>query len=96
MSLPQSMAAMVLEEQGKPFVMKTLSLPVPSAHQVLIKIISCGVCRTDLHIIDGELLQPKLPLILGHEIVGVVVQTGDKITNLKTGDVAGVPWLGYK
>jgi propanol-preferring alcohol dehydrogenase len=62
---------------------------------VLIKIIACGVCRTDLHIADGELEHPKLPLIIGHEIVGIVVQEGEAVTRLHDGDIVGIPWLGY-
>ncbi len=73
MQLPDTMQAMVLEEQNKELVLKTLPLPKISSHQVLIKILACGVCRTDLHIVDSELTQPKLPLIPGHEIVGKIV-----------------------
>ena len=71
------MHAMVLEKEKQPLVLKTLLVPQPSSQQVLVKIIACGVCRTDLHIVDGELSHPKLPLIIGHEIVGVVVKEGD-------------------
>jgi len=89
------MKAMVLERQRQPLILKTLAIPSPAAGQVLIKIIACGVCRTDLHITDGELAQPKLPLIIGHEIVGMVVKKGSGVTTLKEGDFVGVPWLGY-
>jgi propanol-preferring alcohol dehydrogenase len=95
MSLPLTMQAMVLEEVRQPLVYKTLPLPVPLSYQVLIKVIACGVCRTDLHIVDGELQYPKLPLIPGHEIVGVIVKKGDEVTRLSEGDVVGVPWMGY-
>ena len=95
MQLPATMDAMVLEEQKKPLVLRKVPLPHISANQLLIKLTACGVCRTDLHIIDGELTQPKLPLIPGHEIIGKVVDTGSAVTHLKIGDVAGVPWLGY-
>src|SRR6476659_10206238 len=95
MQLLLTMHAMVLEESKKILISKSVPLPEPLAHQVLIKVIACGVCRTDLHIIDAELTQPKLPLIQGHEIVGIVVLTGDKVMNLKNGDLIGVPWLGY-
>jgi propanol-preferring alcohol dehydrogenase len=64
-------------------------------HQVLAKVIACGVCRTDLHITDGELPAPKLPLVPGHEIVATVVKTGEEVTRIKTGDSIGIPWLGY-
>ncbi len=95
MQLPVTMKVMVLEEPKEFLVLKTVPLPVPLPQQVLIKVIACGVCRTDLHIIDGELTQPKLPLIPGHEIVGIVVLTGNNVMSLKKGDLVGVPWLGY-
>ncbi|HXB08903.1 MAG TPA: alcohol dehydrogenase catalytic domain-containing protein [Puia sp.] len=68
------MTAMVLEASGHPLVRKTLPLPTPSTLEVLIKVIACGICRTDLHVVDGELPKPRLPLIPGHEIVGRVVR----------------------
>lgn len=95
MQLPEDMLAMVLEQPGHPLVCQRIPLPLPSAKQVLIKVTACGVCRTDLHIVDGELTHPKLPLIPGHEIVGVVMQTGNLVTHIKAGDLVGVPWLGY-
>lgn len=94
-SFPQSMRAMVLEKQGKPLTYQTISLPVPSSKQVLVKVIACGVCRTDLHIIDGELKNPKLPLIPGHEIIGRVAGVGDHTILVQEGDLIGIPWLGY-
>jgi propanol-preferring alcohol dehydrogenase len=94
-SIPQSMRAMVLDHIGKPLVLKTVSVPQPGPHQVLVKVLACGVCRTDLHIVDGELHNPKLPLIPGHEIIGHVVKRGDKSTLLNSGDIVGIPWLGY-
>lgn len=93
--LPITMQAMILEATGQPLVSKTLPLPVPNEEQVLVRVIACGVCRTDLHIIDSELARPKLPLILGHEIIGTVEKTGSKVTSLKPGDLIGIPWLGY-
>lgn len=95
MKLPDSMYAMVLEAVKQPLVYKKMPVPSPSAKEVLIKIIACGVCRTDLHIVDGELEHPKLPLIPGHEIIGMVVKKGHEVTMLKEGDTVGVPWLGY-
>ncbi len=92
---PVTMKAMVLEEPKKNLVLKTVPLPAISSRQVLIRVIACGVCRTDLHIIDGELTKPKLPLIPGHEIVGIVALAGGDVTKLKEGDLVGVPWLGY-
>jgi propanol-preferring alcohol dehydrogenase len=72
-----------------------LPLPQPGPQQVLVRISACGVCRTDLHIIDGELTEPKLPLIPGHEIVGYVETVGNGVTGLKPGERIGVPWLGF-
>lgn len=95
MYLPHHMKAMIFEGRGSRLELKMLPLPVPSSQQALVKIIACGVCRTDLHIIDGELTRPKLPLIPGHEIIGIVVQTAKGVVNLKEGDLIGVPWLGY-
>lgn len=95
MQLPSIMNAMVLEKQRRALVKKTIDMPLPSPKQVLVKIIACGVCRTDLHIIDGELMHPKLPLIIGHEIVGVVVKKESDVTDLNEGDIIGIPWLGY-
>lgn len=85
---------MVLEKRSTPLVLKELGIPKPNANQVLIKVKACAVCRTDLHILDGELKEPKLPLVLGHEIVGEIVELGNKVKGLKTGDLIGVPWLG--
>lgn len=93
--IPGNMKAMVLEKAGAPLIFKTLPTPAPARGQVLIKVIACGVCRTDLHILDGELSEPKLPLIPGHEIVGEVVLKGEEVHHLKTGDIVGVPWLAY-
>jgi len=95
MNLPATMQAMIFETVGQPLVYKTLSLPVPAATQVLVKVIACGVCRTDLHIVDGELEHPKLPLIPGHEIIGVIVKIGSEVTKLNKGDTVGIPWLGF-
>ena len=95
MRLPETMRAMVMEQPRQPLVLKTMPIPAPAEDQVLIKIIACGVCRTDLHIIDGELTKPKLPLIIGHEIVGVVAKKGKGVNNLNEGDAVGIPWLGY-
>lgn len=94
-TIPKTMQAMVLETVGQPLIMKTLPVPVPSKDQVLVKIIACGVCRTDLHIIDGELTAPKLPLVPGHEIVARVVKTGKEKSRIKPGEIIGIPWLGY-
>jgi propanol-preferring alcohol dehydrogenase len=89
------MQAMVFEGSGKPLILKEVATPRPDAHQLLIEVRACAVCRTDLHIIDGELPRPKLPLILGHEIVGVVAGLGETVARIKLGDRVGVPWLGW-
>jgi alcohol dehydrogenase, propanol-preferring len=71
------------------------AMPRPGRHEVLIRVLACGVCRTDLHIVDGELASPKLPLVLGHEIVGTVAAVGPEVETLGVGDRIGVPWLGW-
>ncbi|MGH7495602.1 MAG: zinc-dependent alcohol dehydrogenase family protein [bacterium] len=88
------MRAMVFEAPGKALRMIELPMPQPSSEQLLIRVLACGVCRTDLHIYGGELQNPKLPLILGHEIVGTVVHVGGEVESFKIGDRIGVPWLG--
>ncbi|ACK73775.1 zinc-binding alcohol dehydrogenase family protein (plasmid) [Gloeothece citriformis PCC 7424] len=88
------MLAMVLETPRQPLIIRELPLPTPNPSQVLLRVKACGVCRTDLHIVDGELSQPKLPLILGHQIVAEVVECGEKVTQFKKGERVGVPWLG--
>jgi propanol-preferring alcohol dehydrogenase len=93
--LPSTMQAMVLEQPRQPLVARTVPVPKPGADQVLVKLIACGICRTDLHVVDGELSNPKLPLIPGHEIVARVVYTGSGVTGLHAGDLVGIPWLGY-
>ena len=95
MEIPEKMEAMVLETPGQPLCVRQVPVPKPTKEQVLIHIHTCGVCRTDLHIVDSELSNPKLPLILGHEIVGTVVQAGEKVEHFRVGDRVGVPWLGY-
>ncbi len=89
------MKAMVFEGPGQPLSMKEVATPSPGDHEVLIKVRACAVCRTDLHIIDGELTRPRLPLIPGHEIAGVVAGLGAKASRFKLGDRVGVPWLGW-
>lgn len=95
MEIPKTMRAMVLEKPGKPLVAVELPVPQPGPNQVLIRVQACGVCRTDLHIFDGELPDPKLPLILGHEVVGTVVKAGNRVERFRVGNRVGVPWLGY-
>jgi propanol-preferring alcohol dehydrogenase len=89
------MRAQVLTAAGRPLAAADLPPPRPGAGQVLIAVHACAVCRTDLHIVDGELAQPKLPLVPGHEIVGTVVEKGEGVERLAPGDRVGVPWLGW-
>lgn len=86
---------MILDSVGEPLQLRDVPVPKPTDQELLLKIQSCGICRTDLHVIDGELNDPKLPLILGHQVVGIVEETGNKVTNFEVGDKVGVPWLGY-
>jgi propanol-preferring alcohol dehydrogenase len=86
---------MVLEKAGAPLVEADLPVPEPSEGQVLLDVSACGVCRTDLHIADGELTEPKLPLVLGHQIVGRVLGSGPGATRFSEGERVGVPWLGW-
>jgi alcohol dehydrogenase, propanol-preferring len=89
------MRAMVLQKAKQPLHLTEIPLPQPTPEQVLIKVSACGVCRTDLHIIDGELPLHKLPLIPGHQIVGRIVACGNACTSFQIGQRVGVPWLGY-
>jgi alcohol dehydrogenase, propanol-preferring len=89
------MRAMLFENAGAPLRKTELAMPMPGPGQVLIHVRACAVCRTDLHVVDGELGQPKLPLIPGHEIVGTVEQLGAGSARFKIGDRVGVPWLGW-
>ena len=95
MQIPETMRAMVLEKPGAPLQSLEVPVPRPGPEQVLIRVHACGVCRTDLHIVDGELTEPKLPLIIGHEIVGTVAAVGAQVQKFRVGDRIGVPWLGY-
>ena len=85
---------MVLDQPGQPLRALEVARPVPGQHQVLLRVRACAVCRTDLHVVDGELPHPKKLLIPGHEIVGTVVEAGPDAGRFKTGDRLGVPWLG--
>lgn len=88
------MRAMILDAPGQPLRLAELPIPSPRPEQVLIQVHTCGICRTDLHVVDGELTQLKLPLVPGHQIVGTVVETGDRVQQFHVGDRVGVPWLG--
>jgi propanol-preferring alcohol dehydrogenase len=89
------MEAMVLDRPGGPLVSRTLERPRPGPGQILLRVEACGVCRTDLHIQAGELPRPKLPLVLGHEIVGLVEELGPGASRFASGARVGVPWLGW-
>jgi propanol-preferring alcohol dehydrogenase len=86
---------MVLEAAGEQLVERELPAPEPGEGQVLLEVSTCGVCRTDLHIFDGELTKPKLPLVLGHQIVSRVIGRGAGADRFSEGDRVGVPWLGW-
>jgi propanol-preferring alcohol dehydrogenase len=89
------MRAMVLERPRTPLEMRERPTPQPGAGEILIEVAACGVCRTDLHVVDGELTKPKLPLVPGHEIVGRVAEIGPGVSGFSQGERIGVPWLGY-
>ena len=91
---PTHMCAMVLEAPKKPLRAMDVPVPRPCPDEMLIRVRACGVCRTDLHIVDGELPEPKPLLIPGHEVVGTVVQKGEHVEGFSVGDRIGVPWLG--
>ncbi|MDB2613669.1 zinc-dependent alcohol dehydrogenase family protein [Chlamydiales bacterium] len=84
---------MVLERTRSPLKFMEMPTPVPKEQEVLVKVLACGVCRTDLHVVDGELKNPHLPLILGHQIVGEVIRLGSKASLFSIGDKIGIPWL---
>jgi alcohol dehydrogenase, propanol-preferring len=90
------MRAMLLDAPKSPLRLGELPIPKPNRGQLLIRVRACGICRTDLHIVDGELTHPKLPLVLGHQIVGTVAEIGNKSeSRFNIGDRVGVPWLGH-
>src|SRR5205823_597208 len=88
------MHAMLMEQQGKELRYVELPIPSPKPKEVLVRVHACGICRTDLHIVDGDLKQPKLPVIPGHQIVGTIIQLGEAVIGLGLGQRIGVPWLG--
>ena len=89
------MRAQVLSAAGRPLVAAELPSPHPGPQQVLIAVRACAVCRTDLHVVDGDLSDPKFPLVPGHEIIGTVVEKGAGAERFAIGDRVGVPWLGW-
>ena len=93
--MKDTMRAMLFEQVGQPLRQAELPVPKPAAGQLLIKIRACAVCRTDLHVVDGELNKPKLPLIPGHEIVGTVAEKGVGVERFQVGQRIGIPWVGW-
>ena len=89
------MRAMVLEQTRTPLIMRERPTPRPAQGEILVEIAACGVCRTDLHVVDGELPDPKLPIVPGHEIVGRIAAIGSGVAGFAAGDRVGVPWLGF-
>jgi propanol-preferring alcohol dehydrogenase len=89
------MRAMVLTAAGRQLAREDVPRPEPGPGQILVRIGACAVCRTDLHVVDGDLTAPKLPLIPGHEIIGAVEETGRGVSGFRAGDRVGIPWLGF-
>ncbi|MDX1501276.1 MAG: zinc-dependent alcohol dehydrogenase family protein [Thermoanaerobaculia bacterium] len=89
------MRAMVMRRPGEPLALEERALPDPSPGQLRLRVEACGVCRTDLHVFDGDLAEPRLPLILGHEIVGRIDEVGPGVEEIEPGARVGVPWLGW-
>jgi len=89
------MRSMVLDAPGRPLAPREAADPEPGPGEVLVEVKACGVCRTDLHVADGELPDAKLPIILGHEVVGRVIRSGAGATRFRAGDRVGIPWLGW-
>jgi propanol-preferring alcohol dehydrogenase len=85
---------MVLTKIGQPLALMELPRPVLGEGQLLIRVLACGICRTDLHVVDGDLTEPRLPLVPGHQIVGIVEEVGSKAGQFAVGQRVGVPWLG--
>ena len=91
---PSTMQAMVLHAPGEPLRAETRAVPRPGPEGVLLRVLACGICRTDLHVVDGELREPRLPLVPGHQIVGEIVACGASVKGFAAGERIGVPWLG--
>ncbi len=89
------MHSMVLAAPALDLAAVELPMPEPRENELVLRVRACGICRTDLHVIDGDLEGPKLPLVLGHEIVGEVARLGAKVQGIQVGDRLGVPWLGH-
>jgi alcohol dehydrogenase, propanol-preferring len=89
------MRAMILDSPGTPLRLAEIPAPEPAARQVLVRVHACAVCRTDLHVVDGELPDPKLPLVIGHQIVGTVIGVGSEVSSCRHTVRVGIPWLGH-
>src|SRR6266404_3268491 len=89
------MRAIVLQQPEKPLILQDVPKPRPTAGELVVRVNACAVCRTDLHVVDGELPNPKLPLIPGHQIVGRIEQIGEGVEGFSAGDRVGIPWLGW-
>ncbi len=89
------MRAMILQAQRRPLLLADVPKPMPGPGQALVRVRACGLCRTDLHVYDGDLTEPKLPLVLGHQIVGIVESVGQGVDSIRTGERVGIPWLGW-
>src|SRR4030095_10092275 len=89
------MRAMVLNEPKRPLELRDVPKPKPGRGQLLVRVSTCAVFRIELHVVDGQLPNPKLPLILGHQIVGQVEEVGEENSNFSIGDRVGIPWLGW-
>lgn len=94
-ALPDKMRAMLLDAPGRPLRLAHIPVPSPGPGEVVVRVEACGVCRTDLHVVDGELPEPKLPLVPGHEIVGRIAALGEGVAQFRIGERVGIPWLGW-
>ncbi len=93
--MTRKMQAAVVVQFGKPLEFRELAIPTPGPGEIRVKVLACGVCRTDLHVVDGELPGAKVPIIPGHEIVGRIYAVGAGVENLRIGERVGIPWLGH-
>ena len=93
--MTETMRAMRLHAPGHPLVLEEVPRPVPAPGELQLRVLACGVCRTDLHVLDGELTDPRLPLVPGHEVVGEVTALGEGVNGVTLGQRVGVPWLGW-
>lgn len=95
MSAAAAMRAMVYRGAGRPLALERRPVPEPGAGDVLVRVSACGVCRTDLHVVDGDLAEPRLPVVPGHEVVGRVAALGAGADRFREGERVGIPWLGW-